>query len=89
MKPSFHVLALSPALPPRSAVSGQTPTSRPGSVRSASWLRAFTARRRPPFAAPRPTLDSAPQQDLRVYGAARVRRSDLLDRAERLRTLGR
>jgi hypothetical protein len=88
MKLFLHVLALSPALPPRSAGSRRTSTPQPRSVRSTSWLRVFTPWRQPPFAAPPPALGRAPQQDLAVYGAARVRRSDLLDRAERLRTLG-
>ena len=88
MKPFLHVLSLSPALPPCSAGSGRTSTLQSRSVRSMSWLRAFTTWRRPPVAAPPPALESTRQQDLPRYGATRVRR-DLLDRAERLRTLGR
>ena len=91
MKPSLHVLALSPSLPARrvrSADRGHTSARRSRSALLSGLLGALAPWRCAPSAPPPPIRQDALQQDPFLYGAARVRRSDLLDRAERLRTLG-
>ena len=83
MKPLFHIAA-------RPAVASHRSAHHSSNAAPAAWLTSFSPWRPAPFLRVPPVAEGA-GRDLHGpgYDAAPVRRSDLLLRAERLRTLSR
>ena len=91
MKPLFHVLALSPLVPPRlvGRLAGRRSAATRLRATAPSWLNLFTPWHPAPFQQlPQAAERAADHGETPGFSAPRVRRGDLLLHAERLRTLG-